>query len=116
MFSGLDVNMMAKTLTDLLLTTITDTIPNKVITCNSNDPPWVTPEIIAAIRWKHRIYKKYVSRGRKIDELANMKVVRNETTHLIDRAKEHYFQKLGKKFSDPLTGTRSYWTTLKKHS
>ena len=38
MFSGLDVNMMVKTFTDLVLTVITDTIPNKLITCNSNDP------------------------------------------------------------------------------
>ena len=41
-----------------------------------------------------------------------MKVVRNETTHLIDRAKEHCFETFGKKLSDPLTGTKSYWTTL----
>ena len=112
-FSGLDVNMMVKTFTDLVLTDITDTIPKKLITCNSSDPPWITPEIKRAIRRKHRVYKKYVSRGRKIDELAYMRVVRNETTHLIDRAKEHYFEKLGKKLSDPSTGTKSYWTTLK---
>ena len=42
-FSSLDVNMMAKTFTDLMLTAITDTIPNKLITCNSNDLPWMTP-------------------------------------------------------------------------
>ena len=105
--------MMVKTFTDLVLTAITDTIPNKRIICNRNDPPWMTPEIKRAIRRKHRVYKKYVSRGRKIDELAYMRVVRNKTTHLIDRAKGHYFEKLGKKLSDPSTGTKSYWTTLK---
>ena len=106
--------MIAKTFTDLVLTAITDTIPNKFITCNSNDPPLLmTPEIKTAIRRKHRVHKKYVSRCRKTDELAYIKVVRNETTHLIDRAKEHYFEKLGKKLSDPLTGTKSYWTALK---
>ena len=105
LFSGLDVNMMA--------TTFTDTIPNKLITCNSNDPPRMTTEIKTTIRRKHRVHKKYISRGRKIDELAFMKVVRNETTHLTDHAKEHYFEKLGKKLSDPLTGTLSYWITLK---
>ena len=87
MFSGLDVNMMAETFTDLILTAITDTIPNNFITCYSNDLPWKTSEIKAAIRRKHRVYKQYVSRGHKIDGLAFMKVVRNETTHLIDRTK-----------------------------
>ena len=70
-FSGLDVNIMAKTSTDLVSTAITDTIPNKLITCNSNDLPWMTPEIKTAVRRKHRVLKKYVSRGRKIDELAS---------------------------------------------
>ena len=112
-FSGLDVNMMVKTFNDLVLTAIADSIPNKLITCNSNDPPWIAPEIKTAIKRKHKVYKKYVSRGRKIDELAYMRVVRNETTHLIDRAKEQYFEKLGKKLSDPSTGTKSYWITLK---
>ena len=88
-FSGLDVNMMAKTFTDLVLTAITDTILNKPIICNSNDPPWMTPEIKTAVRRKHRVHKKYVSGGRKIDELADMRVVRNEIAHFIDRAKEH---------------------------
>ena len=32
---------------------------------------------------------------------------------LLTRAKEHYFEKLGKILSDPSTGTKSYWTTLK---
>ena len=103
--------MMVKTFTDLVLTAIIDTIPNKLITCNGNDPPWMTPEIKTAIRRKHRVHKTYVSRGRKIDELSYMSVVRNDTTHLIDRAKEH-FEKLGKKLSDPSTGTKSYWKTF----
>ena len=112
-FSGVDVNMMAKTFTDFVFTAITDTIPYKLITCNSNDPPWMTPEIKTTIRRKHRVHKKYVSRGCKIDILAHMKIVRNETTHLIVRAKEHYFEKVGKKLSDLLTGTKCYWATLK---
>ena len=49
-FSGLDVNMMAKTFTDSVLTVTTDTISNKLITCNDNDPPWMTLEMKAAIR------------------------------------------------------------------
>ena len=89
-FSGLDSNMVAKTFTDLVLTAITETIPNiKLITCNSNNSPWMTPEIETAIRRKHRVHKKYVSRGRKIDELAYMRVVTNETTHFFDCEKEH---------------------------
>ena len=55
--SGLDVNMMAKTFTDLVLTATTDTIPYKRITCNSNDSPWMTPEIKTAVRRKQSSQK-----------------------------------------------------------
>ena len=74
----------------------------------------MTPEVKTAIKHKYRVCKKYVSRGRQDDELDYMKMIRNETTHLIDRAKESYFEKLGKKLCDPSTGIKSYWMTIKK--
>ena len=43
-----------------------------------------------------------------------MKMIRDETTHSIDRAKESYFEKLGKKLCDPSIGIKSYWMTIKK--
>ena len=43
-----------------------------------------------------------------------MKMMRNETTHLIDGAKEAYFEKLGKKLCDLSIGIKSYWMTIKK--
>ena len=43
-----------------------------------------------------------------------MKMIRNETTHLIDRAKESDFEKLGKKLCDPSIGIKSFWMTIKK--
>ena len=74
----------------------------------------MTPEVKTAIKHKHRVYKKYVARGCRDDELDYMKMIRNETTHLIDHAKEFYFEKLGKKLCDPSVGIKSYWMTIKK--
>ena len=51
----------------------------------------MTPEVKQAIKPKHRVYKKYVARGRRDDELDYMKMIMNETIHLIDRAKESGF-------------------------
>ena len=42
-------------------------IPNKIITCNDKDPPWITPEIKMAIKHKHRVYNKYVRRVEGVD-------------------------------------------------
>ena len=74
----------------------------------------MTPEVKTAIKRKHRVHKKYVARGRRDDELNYIKMIRNDTTHLIDRAKESYFEKLGKKLCDASIGIKSYWMTIKK--
>ena len=43
-----------------------------------------------------------------------MRIVRNQTTHLIDDAKENYSKSLGKKLSDPNTGIKAYWQSINK--
>ena len=43
-----------------------------------------------------------------------MRIVRNQTTHLIDDAKENYFESLGKKLTDPKTEIKAYWQSINK--
>ena len=43
-----------------------------------------------------------------------MRTVRNQTTHLIDDAKENYFKSLGKKLTDPNTGNKAYCQSINK--
>ena len=72
-------------------------IPNKIITCNDKDPPWITPEIKTAIKRKHRVYNdKYVRRGRRPDEWDNVRLIRNDTSKMITIAKDNYFASLGR--------------------
>ena len=73
-------------------------VPNRVITVNENDPPWITKEVKTAIRRKHRIYNKYVKTGNKQEDWEQVRIVRNQTIHLIDDTKDNYFKSLGKKF------------------
>ena len=89
-------------------------IPNKIITCNDRDPPWITPEIKTAIKRKHRVYNKYVRRGRRPDEWDNVRLIRNDTSKMITIAKDNYFASLGRKLSNPAIGIKTYWSTLNK--
>ena len=43
-----------------------------------------------------------------------MRIVRNQTTHLIDDAKENYLKSFGKKLTDPNTGIKAYWQSINK--
>ena len=89
-------------------------IPNKVITINERDPPWLTKSIKNKIKSKHRAYHKFLSRGSRPEEKEHINRLHNETNRLIVNAKDDYFYNLGQKLSDPSLGPKSYWTVLNK--
>ena len=114
MFSGLDVDKMTHLFTSECVSISSEFIPNKTITCDNRDPPWMTPSLKSAIKRKHRVYNKYVRRERKPDDWEYVRTVRNQTSSIITQAKDDYFSSLGKKLSDPTHRIKSYWTTLNK--
>ena len=113
-FSGLDVDDMTELFTTTCRNIFSLYIPNKVITYDDRDPPLMTATLKSAIKWKHRVYNKYVKRGRKPDDWEYVQTVRNETYPKINKAKDDYFSDFGKKLSDPTSGIKSYWATLNK--
>ena len=113
-FNGLGSEEMAEVFTSALHSILSSQIPNKIIKCNDKDPPWITPELKSAIRRKHRVYRKFVQRGRRQEDWNQVKETRNETSKMIIRAKESYYLNLGRKLSDPNQGIKSYWTTLNR--
>ena len=82
-----------------------------MIRCDDRDPPWITPKLKTAIKRKHRVYNKYVKRGRKPDEWEYVRQTRNETSAMITNSKDDYFAELGHKLSNPNDGPKTYWTT-----
>ena len=43
-------------------------IPNETITINDKDPPWLTSELKTAIKRKHRLYRRFIRRGRNQED------------------------------------------------
>ena len=83
-------------------------IPNKIIKFNDRNPTWMAREIKTAIERKHRVYKKFNSRGRNPADWERIRIPRNETTRLIDAAKVNYFKSLRRK----LTDTKNWYQNL----
>ena len=106
-FAGLDVDDMMQLLTSKCINILLQYIPNKIITCDDRDPPWMTATLKSAIKPKRRVYNKYVKRGRKPDDWEYVRTVYNETFSRITKAKDAYFSNLGKSLSDPTNGTKS---------
>ena len=113
-FSGLGPEEMTDVFTDNLYSIFSSKIPNKVVTCNDKYPPWITPQLNKSIKRKQRTYRNFVQRGRREEDWERVKNVRNATSKLIVKAKEHYFLKLGRKLSDPNQGPKEYWSTLNR--
>ena len=95
-FAGLDVDDMKQLFTSKCFNILSQYIPNKIITCDDRDPPWMTGALKSAIKRKHRVYNKYVKRGRKPGDWEYVRTVRNETSFRITKAKDDYISNLGK--------------------
>ena len=113
-FRGLDSKEMVKIFTEKLSEVFSLFIPNKIVKFNDKDQPWITPQLNSAIKRKHRIYSKFVQNGRKQEEWNPVKTMQNETSRMIASAKNEYYAHLGKKLSDPKTGTKTYWSLFSK--
>ena len=103
-FQHEDVDGMTKKFSDLFLDIMSQNIPNKTITCDDKDAPWVTKECKTAIKRNYRVYRKWVKRGRNPDDRHIVRSVQNETNKIIKNAKAAYFINLGKKLSNYNTG------------
>ena len=112
MFSELDVYKMTHLFTSKCASIFSEFIPNKTITCDNRDPPWITTSLKSAIKCRHRVYNKYVKRGCKPDDWKYVCIF--VTKPLRRLLKPKYFSSLEKKLSNPSHGTKSYWTTLNK--
>ena len=80
-FIALSSDEMTECFIQILVSTVTKSIPSKVVDIDDKDPSWITPGLKTAIRRKHQVYKRLVQRGRRQEDWALVKNVRNETSN-----------------------------------
>ena len=114
LFFNLNGHEQALVFSDTFLDIVATHIPNKIITCNDRDAPWITPVVKTAIKRNSRVYRKWVNRGKNLHDHAKVREVRNSTNKLIKEAKLAYYTNLGNKLSDPAIGHKHFWTAYKK--
>ena len=69
-------------------------VPNKTITINDKEAPWITPEVKQAIKKNHRVYSKWKGAGKPEEGRNTVKAVKNETDRKIENAKSNYHKDL----------------------
>lgn len=108
-----DVDFLVNSLTDLILKTATETIPNKIITVRKLDPPWMNNEIRRAIRKRDRFHK----RAKKSDfpeHWSKFRKIRNRTVNLVRKQKQLYLDGLVDKLRSNTLDIRNWWMTASK--
>ena len=113
-FRGLYTNKTTDLFTSKLHSILSRCIPSKTIKCNDKVPPCFNSQIKTAIKRKHKVYSKYLKRGRKPEDKNEVKAVRNETSKMITAAKEQCYYKLGQKLSSSQVDTKTYWSVFNK--
>ena len=75
-------------------------VPNKLITVDDRDLPWVTEKINKLLIDKSKLYKLYIKNGRKIGVFEKLLNMANNITTEISNSKKNYFDNLAEKLSD----------------
>ena len=88
-------------------------VPNKLITGDERDPPWVTEKIKTLLKDKSKLYKLYIKNGRKIGVYEKFLNMTNNITTEILNSKKIYFDNLAGQLSDPKLNQKAYWDILK---
>ena len=111
-FTNKTVHQQANLL-NIILNVFTNSVCNKVITCHDRDPPWINDNIKNKIKWKNgkmEVYPKIIKEMTKKMRTTN---AASNVSELIEKIKDEYYCRLGKRLNDPSKSGKSYWTILK---
>ena len=91
-------------------------IPNKIVTINDKDAPWVNSSVKNILRKNKIIYTDWIKKGRNPLDRERVKRSQLITNRKINEAKTTYISKLSHKLCDPATGQKSFWSAYKRLS
>ena len=72
LFLNKSVHEQVMILNDTLLNIFSNFVPNKLITIDDKDPPWMTEEIKVKIQWKNKIYQEFMKSNKNHDNFLKL--------------------------------------------
>ena len=90
-----------------------DFVPNKFVTFNDRDPPWMTSNIKDKINYHNNIYREYMKKGKQQVDCMKLQNTIKELSELISTRKNDYNLHLANKLIDSTTSSKTYWSILK---
>ena len=109
----LDADVQVSVFNDTITNIMPNVVPNEITICDNRDPPWMNRHIKNLIFYKTNFYKTFVHGKNSMFHLLTFNNLRNHLHQFIQKAKPNFLNNLAKKFSDPSTSTKCYWSLLK---
>ena len=98
---------------ETLLNIFSNFCPNKTISCDDKDPPWLTDDIKNMISFKDQAYRQYQRSNKTNQDFLILDSVSRHLNDQIELAKQNYYDNLSNKLINPLTSQKKYWTLSK---
>lgn len=89
-------------------------MPNKIITVRNKDALWMTVEVKRLILEKAKIYRRFVKRDQRQEDLELLREITFRCKNAVKDAKNAYFFRLSESLNDPNMDSKRYWSILSK--
>ena len=96
-----------------LMNIFSNYIPNKLITVDGKDPPWMKESIKKKIMVKMYACKYFNAGNKNYDAYLKLQAISTELSEIRLKRKEDYYRMLSDKLNDPHTSAKSYCPILK---
>ena len=113
LFSNRSVHQQVDILNNTLMNVFSNFIPNKLVTFNDKDPPWMTEYLKKKIKWRNKIYAEYLNGQNESVDYITLQNVIAEVAELVCKSKDDYHKQLARKLTNPKTSSKTYWSILK---
>ena len=113
LFQNENIRDQLKLFNETIVNIVSNYIPNKFITCNDKDPPWLNDHIKRLINLKNEIFKKYLKDGRPDSVYENLQTITWDLTEAVSSSKKFFYERLANKLNNPNTSAKAYWSIIK---
>ena len=118
LFSNKSVNQQVIIFNRSVMNVFSNFVPNKFVTFNDRDSPWMTSSIKDKINYRNSIYSEYMKKGKQQQSTCQVDYMKlqntiKELSELISTRKNNYNIHLANKLIDSTTSSKTYCSILK---
>ena len=113
LFEGKNIDELVRAFRKTIINIFSNFIPNKMVSFNDSDPPWINDHITNLIKLKNNMFQLYVQNGKNPNEYILLQNANQQLSNIIKERKSEYFNHLATKLNSPKTSAKAYWKILK---